>query len=79
MSPIGGVQSNSMLAIPKTVKLEFPRFGGDNPSRWVYKANQFFHLYNTPTNQKICLASYHMEDEALFWFQDAEEAGQFTS
>ena len=58
--------------IPKAVRLEFPRFKGENPSSWVYKANQYFHLYNTPVNQKILLASYHMEDEALIWFQDAE-------
>ena len=65
--------------IPKAVRLEFLRFKGENPSGWVYKDNQFFHLYNTPVNQKILLASYHMEDEALIWFQDVEEAGLFTS
>ena len=71
-------QQDSVI-IPKVVRLEFPRFKGENPSSWVYKANQFFHLYNTLVNQKILLASYHMEDEALIWFQDAEEAGLFTS
>ena len=65
--------------IPKAVRLKFLRFKGENPSGWVYKANQFFHLYNTPVNQKILFASYHMEDEALIWFQDVEEAGLFTS
>ena len=68
-----------MAIIPKTVKLEFPRFRGENPLGWIYKANQFFQLYGTPPNQKILLASYHMEDEALIWFQDAKEAGLFTS
>ena len=68
-----------MATIPKTIKLEFPRFRGGNPSGWIYKANQFFQLYGTPPNQKILLASYHMEDEVLIWFQDAEEAGLFTS
>ena len=52
-SPVVGAQSDSMLAMPKVVKLEFPRFRGDNPLGWVYKANRFFHLYNTPTNQKF--------------------------
>ena len=61
------------------MKLEFPRFKGDNPLGWVYKAHQFFQLYGTPPNQKILLASYHMEEEALIWFQEVEEAGQFTS
>ena len=68
-----------MATIPKTVKLEFPRFRGENPSGWIYKANQFFQLYGTPPNQKISLALYHMEDEALIWFQDDEEVGLFTS
>ena len=72
-------QEAIMATIPKTFKLEFPRFRGENPSRWIYKANQFFQLYGTPPNQKILLASYHMEDKALIWFQDAKEAGLFTS
>ena len=29
--------------------------------------------------QRILLASYHMNGEALVWFQDAENAGVFTS
>ena len=78
-SPIVTNPQQDSTMIPKAVRLEFPRFKGENPSSWVYKANQFFHLYNTPVNQKILLASYHMEDEALIWFQDAEEAGLFTS
>ena len=73
------IQLDSFTEIPKSVRLEFPRFRGENPSGWVYKAHQFFQLYNTPPNQRILLASYHMEDEALIWFQDAEEIGQFTS
>ena len=61
------------------MKLEFPWFRGENPSSWVYKAHQFFRLYGTPPNQKILLASYHVEEKALIWFQEAEEASQFTS
>ena len=69
----------SLATIPRAVKLEFPRFSGENPSGWVCKAHQFFQLYGTPPNQKILLASYHMEEKALIWFQEAEEASQFTS
>lgn len=61
------------------MKLEFPKFGGDNRSAWIYKANQYFHYYNTHVNQKILMASYHIEDEVLVWFQDAEEFGVLTS
>ena len=33
----------------KTVKLDFPRFKGENPLGWVYKAQKIFHLYNSST------------------------------
>ena len=71
--------NDSTTMVPKSLKLEFPRFRGEDPLCWVYKANQYFQLYNTPLSQRILLASYHMEDEALVWFQDAEEPGIFMS
>jgi hypothetical protein len=32
----------------RTLRLDFPRFDGDNPSGWSYKVNQFFDYYQTP-------------------------------
>ena len=43
-------QDSALAAIPKAVRLEFSRFKGENPLGWVYKANQFFQLYNTPVS-----------------------------
>lgn len=41
---------------------------------------QFFDYYQTPPlYQRIRMASFHMEGEALVWFQDADEAGQFPT
>ena len=62
----------TLAIIPRAVKLEFPRLKGENPSGWVYKAHQFFQLYGTSSNQKILLASYHVKEKALIWFQEAE-------
>jgi len=33
---------------PRPVRLDFPRFDGDNPAAWTYKVNQFFDYYHTP-------------------------------
>jgi len=63
----------------RTLRLDFPRFDGDNPSGWSYKVNQFFDYYQTPLYQRVRMASFHMEGEALVWFQDADEAGQFPT
>lgn len=61
------------------MSLDFPRFDGENPSAWTYKVNQFFDYYQTPLYQRIRMASFHMEGEALVWFQDADEARQFPT
>jgi hypothetical protein len=45
--------------------LDFPRFDGDNPANWSYKANQFFEYYQTLLYQRIHMASFHMEGEPL--------------
>jgi hypothetical protein len=61
----------------RTLRLDFHRFNDDNPSGWSYKVSQFFDYYQTPQHQRLCMASFHMESEALVWFQDVDEAGQF--
>ncbi|XP_035545954.1 uncharacterized protein LOC118348438 [Juglans regia] len=61
------------------IKLDFPRFRGGNPSPWIYRANQYFLYHQVPPSQRIFIASFHMDDEALVWFQDASEAGTFLS
>ena len=43
----GNLESLSLNSL-KNLKLEFPRFHGEDPTCWVYKANQFFSYHNTP-------------------------------
>ena len=71
-------ESSSSLTLVRLVKLDFPRFSGDDPVSWVYKANQYFGYYQTPVAEKFLIASFHMELEALIWFQEVEEPGVFT-
>ena len=59
--------------------LDFPRFHGEDPTCWIYKTNKFFSFYGTPEHQKVLMASYHLNGEALIWFQDLEQVGGFAS
>ena len=70
---------SSPLNSVKNLRLDFPRFHGEDPTCWVYKANQFFSYHNTPEHQKVMMASYHLEEKALIWFQDAEQSSGFSS
>ena len=63
----------------RAVRLDFPKFNGDNPSGWIYRANQFFNYHQTNPLHRILLASFHMEGKALVWFQDIEAAGGLNS
>ena len=50
-------------------KLDFPHFNGDDPTRWIYRVEQYFSLLNTFDFNKVPLASFHLEHEALQWFR----------
>ena len=63
----------------KSIRLEFPRFNGDDHIGWVYKANQFFNFHNSPAQHRLFIASFHMEGKAITWYQELEETGILTS
>ena len=69
--------NSSLLSVSRPMRLEFPKFSGEEPASWMYKANQYFGYYNTPIGKKLMIASFHMEGEALIWFQESEETGIF--
>jgi hypothetical protein len=59
--------------------MDFSKFDGENPANWFYKATQYFDFYQTQGMDNIPIASFHMEGEALIWFQDAEFSGLFNT
>ncbi|XP_035551066.1 uncharacterized protein LOC109020622 [Juglans regia] len=61
------------------IRLDFPHFSGENPSAWIFKASQYFEYHQTTPAQKLLLASYHMDGEALVWYQEALDTAQFVS
>uniref|UniRef100_A0A2N9FVG6 Ty3 transposon capsid-like protein domain-containing protein n=1 Tax=Fagus sylvatica TaxID=28930 RepID=A0A2N9FVG6_FAGSY len=72
--PEGGRQARERPRAkdPRPMKLDFPRFKGGDPTAWVYMALQYFHYYQVPEPEKVMHASYHLDEEALVWFQDCE-------
>jgi len=59
------------------MRLDLHSFDGENPSNWIYKANQFFDYYQISENQRVCLDSFQTKGDALIWFQDGEDCGMF--
>jgi hypothetical protein len=53
----------------KMAKLDFPQYSGDDPTEWFNWVDQFFEYQETVDNQKVSLASFHLEGEANQWWQ----------
>jgi len=63
------LQIDNPLHLPTTIKLDVPRFNGEDPLGWIFKVNQFFDYHRTTDEQRLRIASFYMEGEALSWYQ----------
>jgi hypothetical protein len=55
---------------PKSNKLNFPRYDGDeDPTSWICRVEQFFDYQQTEDEEKLPLAAYHLEGAAQMWYQ----------
>ncbi|KAK8918580.1 hypothetical protein KSP39_PZI021790 [Platanthera zijinensis] len=50
-------------------RLDFPKFTGEAVMEWIYRCEQFFDIDATPEDQKVKVASAHIEGKALYWHQ----------
>nr|GEY92164.1 reverse transcriptase [Tanacetum cinerariifolium] len=53
----------------KLIRIEFPKFSGNDVKDWVYRCKRFFKVDGVPDGRKIQLASMHMFNVALVWYQ----------
>jgi hypothetical protein len=52
----------------RNVKLDFPRFDGTDVLQWIFKAEQFFNYYATPDDQRLTIASIHLDKGVVPWY-----------
>lgn len=68
----GGESSN--MHSNASVKLEFPLFNGrEGPTSSLCRAEQFLQYHGTPEEERVMLASFHLEGEAQLWFQHLQQ------
>ncbi|KAA8523272.1 hypothetical protein F0562_009695 [Nyssa sinensis] len=67
----------SRSVLPKLTKLEFPRYqGGDDPTSWICRVEQFFEFQQIEPEERVSLAAYHLEGDAQLWYQLLKEEGE---
>ena len=60
-------ESSNTIHKPQTqpLKFSFPKFNGEDPNGWIYKAKQYFDFQSIPIDQRVQLASFHLKGIAL--------------
>ncbi|KAH9699246.1 hypothetical protein KPL71_024271 [Citrus sinensis] len=53
----------------RVAKLELPRYAGNDPTEWFNHIDQFYEYQGSTEDQKVVLASFHLEGEANQWWQ----------
>jgi hypothetical protein len=53
------------------IKLNFPTYAGEgeDPTGWIFKAEQYFEFQNIDAPQQVQLASFHLSNVALQWYR----------
>nr|GEV22882.1 retrotransposon Gag domain, retroviral aspartyl protease [Tanacetum cinerariifolium] len=46
-------------------KIDFSNFGGGDPRGWLLEAEKYFRYYQIPDEEKVEVASMHLEGDAL--------------
>ncbi|CAL1381696.1 unnamed protein product [Linum trigynum] len=66
--PDGGRSSGGGF-LAKLARLEFPQFVEEEPGAWFPRVEQFFEYHEVLEEQRVSLASFHLEGEANQWWQ----------
>ena len=53
----------------RPLRLDFPRFEGEEPEGWLFQAEQFFTLNPMPVKQHVTMASIHLRGDAVAWYR----------
>jgi hypothetical protein len=61
------------------LKLDVPRFDGQNANGWIFKISQFFTYHNTPEEERITIASFYLDGPTIAWYQWMYRNGQIVS
>lgn len=65
--PLATAYAPANLVTNSGIKLQFPKFVGEDATGWIYSAEQYFEFHNIAPSQRVHLASFYLEGIALQW------------
>lgn len=62
------ILGNEAYVSPKNIRVVMPRFHGKDAEGWLFAVKRYFIFNKIPEDQKLLLASFHMDGLARKWF-----------
>ncbi|GJZ84443.1 ty3-gypsy retrotransposon protein [Tanacetum coccineum] len=73
----GGGDQGALL--PRSMRLDVPKFSGINLESWIFAINEYFSLLNTPAEQHLRIVGFNLEGAAAEWFRWMSRNGLITT
>ncbi|GJV10833.1 hypothetical protein Tco_1352374 [Tanacetum coccineum] len=64
-----GDGSETASPIPRSMKLDVPKFSGAIPDRWIFSITEYFTLLSTPMDQRLRVVGFNLEGYAAEFFR----------
>lgn len=72
--------SSKLQSYIKASNVKFPKYdGGNDPKRWISKADHYFVFHHIPENERVVVAAYYLQDDALEWLWWFDNHNKSTS
>ncbi|GJS49281.1 ty3-gypsy retrotransposon protein [Tanacetum coccineum] len=55
--------------LPRSMRLEVPKFNGIDPERWIFAIHEYFDLLGTAADQRLKVVGFNLEGDAAEWFR----------
>ncbi|GKE78358.1 ty3-gypsy retrotransposon protein, partial [Tanacetum coccineum] len=57
------------LQLPRSMRLDVPKFSGNDPDSWIFSITEYFSLLATPADQRLRIVGFNLEGDAAEWFR----------
>ena len=61
------------------LKIDVPRFNGQNVHNWVYIIEKFFSMHVVASGLPLQVVAFHLDDEAASWYQWMDRNGSLVT
>nr|GEX74556.1 Ty3/gypsy retrotransposon protein [Tanacetum cinerariifolium] len=75
---IQGRHGGGEAELPRSMRLDVPKFTRVDPESWLFSINEYFTLLNTPADQRLRIVRFNLEGTTAEWFRWMSRNGLIT-